>query len=131
MRKFNTESFFWIATTQQVMQATFDLGSDDLLSAKDRAELDDVFQQMAKTCDVVELKFTKKYVGHIIHALKESDSDLKRGDFCSMLHQLRDRMADELGDKIFIHVNNVKYFEEKNLFGEAVSNKFPKLTLKR
>ena len=125
MIKFNAEEFFWLASTLETAEKIEEYKGDQLFSATELIDENAMFGRMAKSCEAIGLRFTTKYIVQILIALNEPN--FKHSDLRPMLHQLRDRMGDELGDKVFIHIANAKYYEETNLFGESVTNKLPRL----
>jgi hypothetical protein len=125
MEKFSAGTFYVLA---RIIEQIADHGRthppDEIIPA-DRAEYDsENLLEVAADCSAIGLRLSATCANELAEKLKE---EITFGERSSILDILQGRIKDEMNTQLFLYIptERVWSYDQKELFGQGVNNKFP------
>jgi hypothetical protein len=125
MEKFSAGTFYILA---RIIEQIADHGRThppDEIIPTDRAEYDsENLLEVAADCSAIGLRLSAICANELAEKLKE---EITFGERSSILDILQGRIKDEMNTQLFLYIptERVWSYDQKELFGQGVNNKFP------
>jgi hypothetical protein len=126
MERFSAQKFFNLATILEDLTRLEETGTQPL-GQQDKDVIDKWFENLRKDCLAIGLKISAVHAQRIIDQVRSGGVTHPKHLQAQLLPELRNRIQDELGDKMFMYIppERAERYDQKEIFGAEVNAKLP------